>query len=322
MTYQEQIRMIVTFLYNETKCFATSSTYHIPYKKIESAYSLWVGTKTVQSDIREEFGKNHLDRIQALDFDDTKEEVIVMIWETNQRKKYTINDYKEFCNNALELPPLDEFNDGSIDEEEWYRTHKIHITVDNHDMELDYLADNVTEIYSVLKEIYEIEMEVRGIKDNKEDEDEEYPNATWKDILRLNIMRLVYDGKTIKWAIKYTISNFDSGSYKKCMETIYNHTWYNDDFEVNFFKLSSCGMGKLFDVKERKQAIKEMLCKKIELSEMISQDGAHEDKTVITDYSINPTGHLVGWHYGVDWDKNSEDNQYHIQNYIKEMMGK
>ena len=160
MTYEQQINMIITFLYNETKCFATSSTYHIPYKKIESAYDLWVGTETVQHDIRDEFGKNHLDRIQALDFDDTKEEVVVMMWESNNKKKYTINDYKEFNNNALVLPPLDEFENGNIDEQEWYENHKIHIVVGNHDMELNYLADNVTEIYSALEEMYEIEKEV------------------------------------------------------------------------------------------------------------------------------------------------------------------
>ena len=75
-------------------------------------------------------------------------------------KKYTINQYKEFCNDALVLPPLDEFEDGSVDETEWYETHKIHIVVDNHDIELNYYADNVSEIYGALKEMYEIEKEV------------------------------------------------------------------------------------------------------------------------------------------------------------------
>ena len=94
--------------------------------------------------------------------------------EVMEMKKYTIDNYKEFCNDALVLPPLDDFYDGSVDEEEWYKTHKIHITVDNHDMELNYYADNVTEIYGALKEMYEIEMEVRGIKDNKEERNTEF----------------------------------------------------------------------------------------------------------------------------------------------------
>ena len=76
-------------------------------------------------------------------------------------KKYTIDNCKEFCENALVMPPLDEFYDGSIDEKEWYESHKIRITVGNHEIELDYHADNVTEIYSTLKEIYEIEIDLR-----------------------------------------------------------------------------------------------------------------------------------------------------------------
>ena len=37
------------------------------------------------------------------------------------------------------------------------------------------------------------------------------------------------------------------------------------------------------------------------------------------DCSIIPSGDLVGWHYGVDFDKNSEDNQDCIQDYIEVM---
>ena len=94
------------------------------------------------------------------DVRDIVEELVLMKAEVKEMKKYTINDYKEFCNNALELPPLDDFYDGKVDEIEWYKTHKIHIVVDNHDMELDYYADNVTEIYSALEEMYKIEKEV------------------------------------------------------------------------------------------------------------------------------------------------------------------
>ena len=75
-------------------------------------------------------------------------------------KKYTIYDYKDFNNNAIVLPPLDDFYEGKINEEEWYENHKIHIMVDGHDMELDYHADNVTEIYRALEEMYKIEKEV------------------------------------------------------------------------------------------------------------------------------------------------------------------
>ena len=46
-----------------------------------------------------------------------------------------------------------------------------------------------------------------------------------------------------------------------------------------------------------------------------------DNKTVIFDYSIHPAGHIVGWHYGVDWDINSNVNQSYINDYIKEMIG-
>ena len=72
-------------------------------------------------------------------------------------KKYTIENCEEFCQNALGMPPLEEFEDGLIDEKEWYQAHKIHIIVGNHDMELDYHADNVTEVDSALKEMYEMD---------------------------------------------------------------------------------------------------------------------------------------------------------------------
>jgi hypothetical protein len=78
-------------------------------------------------------------------------------------KKYTIENCEEFCKNALVMPPLDEFYDGSINEKEWYQNHKIRITVDNHEIELDYNADNVTELDGALKEIYEMEMQFKKI---------------------------------------------------------------------------------------------------------------------------------------------------------------
>lgn len=82
-------------------------------------------------------------------------------------KKYTIENCKEFCDNALVIPPLEEFEDGSIDEATWYKEHTIHITVGNHDIELDYNADNVSEIEFVLREMYEIEMDIRSYRGNK-----------------------------------------------------------------------------------------------------------------------------------------------------------
>ena len=78
-------------------------------------------------------------------------------------KKYTIRNCEEFCKNALGYPPFEEFENGSIDEKEWYDTHQIHIIVGNHDMELEYNADNATEIEGAIKEMYEMEKDMMDV---------------------------------------------------------------------------------------------------------------------------------------------------------------
>ena len=320
MTYQEKIKDLLQWMY-ETVCdFAGSSTYDIPYEWVKDGYQIDLTNKDVQDDIKEMWGAEYLDFFQAMDFDDLHQKVYVMTWKSNRKKKYTIDNYEEFCRNALLAPPIEEFEDGSINEDKWYKEHNIHIVTGNHDIELEYHADNVNEIEYALREMYEVEKDMRYATTGNTT-GSEYRDATWKDIVRLNIMRRVYEGKSMKEAIHFTIYNFDITSYTKCMNEINNQTSYNDEFEVNFFKISSDGMEKLFEASSRRMAIKEILGKEIQLSEMIDRNGTHDDKTVITDYSIHPAGHLVGWHYGVDWDINSSVNQQYINDYIKEMVG-
>lgn len=317
MTYQESIKNVVQKFYDVTKENATSRHYTFSYWWIESNFGLDLNDKNVRDDVHEmSYSNEFCDLIQTIDFDDDEKEVLVMIWESNNKKKYTLKEYEKFCKDALIIPPFED--DEQV--EEWFNTHKIHITANNCVMELEYDADTVNEIKFALQEIHEAILG-DGTATTGNTVGSEYRDATWKDILRFNIMRLVYDGKTIEWATKYTINDFDIGSYKKCMEAINHHTWYNDEFEVNFFKLSSKDMNKIFIHEERKQAIKEMICTKLDIFETISKDGRHCDQTIIFDYSIHPAGHLVAWHYGVDLDKNSEDNQDYINEYIKKMIG-
>lgn len=320
MTYQEKIKDLLQWMYGTVCDFAGSATYDIPYEWVKDGYQLDLTKKDVQDDIKEMWSSDYLDLFQAMDFDDLHQKVYVMTWKSNGKKKYTIDNYEEFVKNALQCPPLEEFEDGSIDEDKWYKEHNIHIVTGNHDIELEYHADNVNEIEYALREMYEVEKDIRYATTGNTT-GSEYRDATWKDILRFNIMRLVYNGTSMKEAIKFTIHSFDSESYRHCMYEINSQTSYNDEFEVNFFRISSEGMEKLFEGSERRRAIKEMLCKNIQLSEMIAENGAHDDKTVITDYSIHPSGHFVGWHYGVDWDVDSEVNQQYINDYIKEMIG-
>ena len=65
-------------------------------------------------------------------------------------KKYTLKDYKRFCDEALIMPPFED--DDQIDE--WFEAHKIHIIANDCVMELDYDADAVNEIDFTLREIY------------------------------------------------------------------------------------------------------------------------------------------------------------------------
>lgn len=145
----------------------------------------------------------------------------MMYEEETKMKKYTIDQYKEFCNDALEMPPLDEFDNGSIDETEWYENHKIHITVGNHDMELNYYADNVSEIYGAIKEMYEIEMEVRGVKDNKEAGNAEF-RTQLKEAFKTHMF--------IKDRDKHTINEL--------LHILEHDSAFNDmDFNISIIKL-------------------------------------------------------------------------------------
>ena len=321
MTYQEQIKKVVQEFYDVTKAFATSRHYTLSYWWVESNFGLDLSDKKVRDDVHEmSYSNDFCDLIQTVDFDDDKKEVTIMIWESNNKKKYTIDQYEEFIKNALVAPPIEEFEDGSIDEGEWYKQHNIHIVSGNHDIELEYHADNVNEVEYALKEMYEVEKDIRYATTGNT-VGSEYPNATWKDILRFAVWYgFCEDSHDLGVEIQKCIKDFYRDTFTKIMKAIEEQTSYNDELEVNFFKLETQDLWKIFDEEERRKAFKEILCSKIEISELIDKDGKHDDKVVIMDYSIKPSGHLVGWHYGVDFDKNSEDNQYYIQIYIEEMI--
>ena len=101
---------------------------------------------------------------------------------SKELKKYTLENYKEFCKEALQVPPIESFKDGSIDEDKWYKQHNIHIVTGNHDIELDYNADNVNEIEYALREMYEVEMDIRGATTGNTVESQ-YRPAELKDVL-------------------------------------------------------------------------------------------------------------------------------------------
>ena len=68
MTYKEQIHAVLDFMYNETKRFATSSTYHIPYNTIVNIYNIQIADKKVRCDIREEWcDSKYIDKIRMIE---------------------------------------------------------------------------------------------------------------------------------------------------------------------------------------------------------------------------------------------------------------
>lgn len=75
-------------------------------------------------------------------------------------KKYTIENAKEFCRDALIMPPIELFVNGDVDEAKWFEDHKIRIIVGDHEIEFEYTADNVTELDGAIKEMYEVEMDL------------------------------------------------------------------------------------------------------------------------------------------------------------------
>ena len=64
-------------------------------------------------------------------------------FEAEAMKKYTIEDYEAFSREALDAPPVEDFEDGIIDENQWFEDNKILISKGRHQMELEYNADNV-----------------------------------------------------------------------------------------------------------------------------------------------------------------------------------
>ena len=97
MNYQETIKKAVQAFYDMTKTFATSRHYTLSYWWVESNFGLDLNDEQVRDDIWEEINDGTYDDrclcdlIQTLDFDNEKQEVIVMIWQSNKKKKYTLN---------------------------------------------------------------------------------------------------------------------------------------------------------------------------------------------------------------------------------------
>lgn len=239
-------------------------------------------------------------------------------------KKYTIYDYKDFNNNALVLPPLDDFYDGKINEEEWYKNHKIHIMVNGHDMELDYHADNVTEIYGLLEELYEMEMEFNESTISNT-VGSQYRPAELKDIIRIAIQN-VWDNFGYKMDsfaefIQYFIRK--EWNIEKVM-------WYYNLIQKDikeYTRVCKCNFNKLdmstmcnINSELIKKTIDELICTDRELLFGITPNNESSDIVFVMDHTLKTAGELIGWFYGQD-DIDEEYIDGLIDDYKKKLFG-
>ena len=72
-------------------------------------------------------------------------------------KVFDLEQYEEFIGQALDVPPVEEMDEGLIDADKWFEDHKIRISTGDHQIVLDSNADTVMGLTDYLKEQYENE---------------------------------------------------------------------------------------------------------------------------------------------------------------------
>jgi hypothetical protein len=226
-----------------------------------------------------------------------------MMWETNKKKvkKYKLKDYKEFCENALGCPPIEEFEDGTTDEDEWYKEHNIHIITGGHDIELEYHADNVNEIEYALREMYEAEND--GPPTTGNTVGSEYRSAELKDIIQFAIQdefnHFGYKMNSFAEFIQYFIKKeWDMEQVMWYYTIIFKDIkHYNDCYQCNFGKLDMNTINGICPSKIR-DVVDSLICRDRELLYGVTEDDKSSDIVFVMDNTLRPGGDLVGWFYG------------------------
>ena len=245
------------------------------------------------------------------------------IEEEDEMKKYTLKDYKKFCDEVLQAPPVEEFDDGTIDECEWYEQNKIRIRVGNNDIELEYNADNVNEISYALREMYDVEYE-NSYATTGNTVGNEYRPAELKDLVKV----AVREG----WE-HYGYKMRDFGSYIRCFidehenledimhcyKYIKDIKEYTEEYKCNFGRLD---MNSMRNVSSEvvKSIIDELICTERELLFDTTEDGTTMDIVFVMDFSLKNTGELIGWFYGQD-DIDEKYIDELIEDYKKKLFG-
>lgn len=290
MTYEQQIKNVVQKLYDETKRLASSRHYTFSYLWVKDELGLDLSNKEVRDDVHEmSYSNDFCDLIQTVDFDDDKKEVTIMTWESNNKKKYTLENYKEFCDKALICPPYD-------DEEQWQKwidEHKIQIIANDCVMELDYDADAINEIEFSLREIHEAILG-DGEATTGNTFGSEYRQAELKDVVRHYIMCRYENWGGLNWfdyARQAVVELSDIQSVIGVYENA-RKIEKNIEFKCNWhnFKLES-----LKDATE--EGIKKIILDLVGSDLEISYDPS-TDKSFIIDYTFKDSGDFIDWSWG------------------------
>lgn len=248
----------------------------------------------------------YMDKIQALDFDDAKKEVIVMIWETNAKKKYTLENYKEFCEDALIMPPFED--DDRL--EKWFDTHKVHIITNGCDMELEYDADTINEIEFSLKEIYEA---ILGDGTPTTGNTITKRVATMRDLVQYYLLDSSMDYSDKEFP-KYVKNIFDVNWIKFYESIVENEKYdeYEDWIDCDF---------RTFDARtftSNRDKLKEIVLSLIGTDYEIRTDG---EIAFVIDHTLKIPGIFINWFYGAD-DKDEDLDKIakdYIEMYKKEL---
>ena len=217
-------------------------------------------------------------------------------------KKYTLENYKQFCEDALIVPPFED--DEQIDQ--WFDSHKVHIMANGCVMELDYDADVINEIEFSLKEMYEAILG-SGDATTGNTVGSEYRNAELKDLVRLFILRNCENWGNLDWisyadrAMKELSDvNIICEEWKEALKT--RSAWV-DILKCNFEK---------FDLSTLKYAtedgIKKIVLDLIGSNVEVSYD-PHTDKSFLIDYTFSESGIFLDWSWG-------QVNEEEVQNMI------
>ena len=231
-------------------------------------------------------------------------------------KKYSLDnkeDVKNFFKETLCPPVFDD--DDNFDK--WCEENHIYILAQNGVMELPYDADVINDLDLTLRESREA-IYGSGKASTGNTKGSEYRNATYKDLLKVEVRRIMEElSVPYTEAIRKAYNMTGINKLLKYMEK--NMDCLCDEYQVNFRVFDSLLLHNLCSCSTRKEALKNIVCTDIQMGELVDGDGKYFDIVQLMDCSILPWGYMIGWHYGVSFDINDEDNRKVIEDFKKEV---